>query len=65
MLLSNAVVFGALSWILDSDQLRDLPEAVATTRFGVMQHQGGCLSVVQEAASVGVLPSGRLRRPGS
>jgi len=32
MLLSNTGVFGALSWILDSDQLRDRPEVVATTR---------------------------------
>ena len=39
MLLSNAGVFGALSSILDSDQLRDLSEARATTGLGVVYHR--------------------------
>lgn len=37
MLLSNTGVFGALSWILDSDQLRDPPEAVTTTRLSIRE----------------------------
>jgi len=64
MLLSSAGVFGALSWILDSDQLRDLPEVVATTRPRVVQDQGGRLLLVLEAAFADVLASGRLRHSG-
>ena len=54
MLLSNTGAFGALSWILDSDQLRDPPEVVATTRYDIREDA----SRWSEATVAGVVASG-------